>query len=291
MAEGHLCPNCREPIKADWRLCPHCGYENLEVASRIRCRTCNRPAIATLRTCPHCGAYLKAKPLPFLQISFAAVLMMGLIFGVMELWPSVLSGAEQVALAIDPPTATATPTLTSTPTNTATPTLTSTPTETPTATPTATFTPTSTPTETPTPTPTETLAPGVPTPTSTPTITPTPTPKYGKPVLLGPRDGKLFGRDEELFLRWENMGPLGPNEFYAVRMTWQQNGQVAYGGTNVQETFWLVPPEQYWGLADQFTGRKYEWYVYVEEIATDESGRKVGRPISEVSNTLSFLWQ
>jgi hypothetical protein len=87
------------------------------------------------------------------------------------------------------------------------------------------------------------------------------------------------------------MGPLGPNEFYAVRMTWQQNGQVAYGGTNVQETFWLVPPEQYWGLADQFTGRKYEWYVYVEEITTDESGRKVGRPISEVSNTLSFLWQ
>jgi hypothetical protein len=224
-------------------------------------------------------------------MSLAVVILVGLTFGVATVWPSLRSGAEQAALVIDPPTPTSTPTPTLTPTNTSTPTLTPTPTETATPSPTPTLTPTTTPTETPTPTPTNTLAPGEPTPTPTPTITPTPTPKYGKPVLLGPQNGKLFGQAEELVLRWENMGVLGPNEFYAVRMTWQQNGQLAYGGTNVRDNFWVVPADQYWGLADQFTGRKYEWYVYIEEITTDASGRQVGRPISAVSDTLSFLWQ
>jgi hypothetical protein len=108
---------------------------------------------------------------------------------------------------------------------------------------------------------------------------------------LGPDNGRLFGRDEELVLRWESLGQLGPNEYYAVRMTWQQDGQLAYGGTNVKDNFWIVPPNLYWGLADQFTGRKYEWYVYIEEITTDETGKQVGRPISEVSDPLFFLWQ
>ena len=36
---------------------------------------------------------------------------------------------------------------------------------------------------------------------------------------------------------------------------------------------------------------EYEWYVYVEEITTDGNGQQVGRPVSDVSDTLSFLWQ
>jgi hypothetical protein len=108
---------------------------------------------------------------------------------------------------------------------------------------------------------------------------------------VGPEDGQIYGRELPLMLQWEDLGPLGPNEFYAVRITWQQNGQIAYGGANIRETFWIVPPDTYWGLADEFTGRKYEWYVYVEEIATDENGQQVGRPVSDVSDTLSFLWQ
>jgi hypothetical protein len=108
--------------------------------------------------------------------------------------------------------------------------------------------------------------------------------------LLGPEEERLFGQGEELVLQWEDMGPLGPNEFYAVRLTWQQDGQPAYGGTNIKDNYWIIPPEAYWGLADEFTGRKYEWYVYVEEITTI-NGRQVGRPVSDVSDTLSFLWQ
>jgi hypothetical protein len=109
--------------------------------------------------------------------------------------------------------------------------------------------------------------------------------------VLRPTDGKIFGQNQELILQWEDVGPLGPGEFYAVRMTWQQDGRLAYGGTNSKENFWKIPSEAYWGLADEFTGRKYEWYVYVEEITTDDRGRQVGRPISEVSDTASFLWQ
>ncbi len=110
-------------------------------------------------------------------------------------------------------------------------------------------------------------------------------------MLLGPADGKKYGRDEELVLRWENLGTLGPNEYYAVRMTWQQDGQLAYGGTNTKDNYWLIPADLYWGLADEFTGRQYDWYVYIEEITIDDNGQQVGRPISDTSDSMSFLWQ
>ena len=87
------------------------------------------------------------------------------------------------------------------------------------------------------------------------------------------------------------MGPLAENEWYAVRMTWTQERELAFGGTNVKDNFWVVPPEQYWGLADQFTGRKYEWVVFVEAIVTDENGQQKGVPVSEASNPSTFLWQ
>lgn len=289
-----LCPQCREPLKSDWHICPNCGRRNNRVSARIRCRVCSQWATATLRACPHCGSYLEAKRLPFGQIGLAAIAVIALLFGGVQLEKIIRTKAEEVVQVVNPPTETPTPTVTSTPTPTLTRTPTATPTETPTPTPTATFTLTPAPTETPTPTPTETQEPGLPTWTPvppTPTITPTPAPKYGKPKLLGPEAGKLFGRDAELVLRWENMGPLGTDEFYAVRLTWQQEGQLAYGGANVKDNFWLVPADLYWGLADEFTGRKYEWYVYIEEITTDATGKQVGRPISEVSDPLTFLWQ
>lgn len=94
-----------------------------------------------------------------------------------------------------------------------------------------------------------------------------------------------------MVLRWENVGELAPNQWYAVRLTWQQNGQLAFGGHNLKENLWVVPPDLYWGLADEFTGRQYEWFVFIEEITTNESGQEVGRPVSEVSERSTFLWQ
>jgi hypothetical protein len=31
--------------------------------------------------------------------------------------------------------------------------------------------------------------------------------------------------------------------------------------------------------------------VYIEKITTDETGQQFGRPVSDASDTLSFLWQ
>jgi hypothetical protein len=248
---------------------------------------CGRPALATLHTCPECGAYLEAKPLPIFRMSLGVVAVVGLVFGVMQVQPILFNSAEQVSLMVNPPTATATPTATSTATATAT----STPTDTatPTATPTGTRPPTSTPTTTPTPTETPVIV-LTQAPTGTPTPTATPTPRFVKPVLVGPPSDNIYSRNEELVLRWQDMGLLAPNETYAVRLTWLQNGQLSFGGTNVKENFWMVPPGLYWGLADQFTGRKYEWYVFVEAIVT-ENGQQVAKPVSEVSDRWTFLWQ
>lgn len=232
-----------------------------------------------------------------MQIGFIAMVVAALIFGWTQWGTTIAQGAHQVALVVNPPTPTATFTVTPTFTPTSTPTETATPTQTATPTPTETTTPVPTDTPAPptdTPTPTNTPEPGAPTATPTPptpTITPTPTPRFGQPVILGPSNGKLFGREQELFLRWEDLGTLGPNDYYAVRMTWKQDGQLAYGGTNTKDNFWLVPPDLYWGLADEFTGRRYDWYVYIEEIATDDEGNQTGRPVSDTSDTYYFLWQ
>ncbi len=288
MSDDHLCSNCREPVKPDWSLCPHCGQENPTKIGKIRCRVCGRSTKGTLHTCPHCGAHLEPKPFPVLQLSVGAVVLIGLGFGVMQIWPAIAGAPERVVAMVNPPTPTptATATATATATFTPTPTFTVSPTPVPTDTP----TPTVTPTDTATPTPTETQV-GAPTATNSPTPTLTPTPRFGKPVLLGPKENRVYSQNEELVLRWRDMGPLKENEWYAVRLTWQQDGQLAFGGTNVKDNFWVVPPEQYWGLADQFTGRKYEWVVFIEEIATDENGNQVARPASEVSDTLIFMWQ
>ncbi|MEW5958822.1 MAG: zinc ribbon domain-containing protein [Chloroflexota bacterium] len=288
MSTAGNCPNCGEPVKPDWRLCPHCGQTNPANPGKIRCRTCGRPTRGALHTCPHCGADLEPKPFPVLQSSLGGLILIGLAFVFIRYWPALSGGYERAALLVNPPTPTPTATLTPTPTFTATPTptftpsATATPTETPTATSTLTPTPTATPTETPF---------GAPTATMTPTPTLTPTPRFGKPVLLGPDEDKIYSRNEELILRWRDMGPLNPNEWYAVRMTWRQNGQPAFGGTNVKDNFWVIPPDQYWGLADEFTGRTYEWVVFVEEIVVDANGQQKGVPVSEVSNSRTFMWQ
>ena len=91
MSADHLCPNCQEPVKPDWSLCPHCGQSNPVKVGKIRCRVCGRSAKGTLYTCPHCGAYLEAKPFPVLQLSVSALVLVGLVLGVMQLWPT-LSG-------------------------------------------------------------------------------------------------------------------------------------------------------------------------------------------------------
>ena len=218
----------------------------------------------------------------------------GLVFGLYRYEDSISSGAERLALLVSTSTPTATATLTPTPTSTSSPTATQTPTATTMATATVTPAPSNTPTQSPTftatPAPTETPL-GNPTATDTPTPTPTLTPQFGIPILVSPPEGKRFGRNDEVILRWRDVGPLRDNQSYAVRLTWQENGQLSFGGHNLKENFWIVPPDLYWGLADATTGREYQWFVFIEEITVDESGNRVARPASPASERSFFLWQ
>lgn len=287
------CPRCQSPIQSEWAICPNCGLSNPSRRGQIRCRTCGARARSDYRVCPTCGADLEPAPFPlwppgrYIRIAGSSLLMVGLVFGIIRVRPGVERGTSQVIAFFMP---TPTPTMTSTGTPTATPT----PTRTPTATPT--FTPSSVPTATPSATPTESASPTPALPstaTPTPTVTLTPTPRFSTPVLLSPSDGEIFvGRAQFVVLRWQPMGPLAENEWYAVRLSWSENGVSAQrGGNNLKETSWQIPADFYWGKADQETGRAYQWYVYIERVTQTEDGQRVGEPVSPVSETRTLYWQ
>lgn len=290
------CPRCRSPIQVGWSLCPTCGLSHSDRHGSLKCRTCGERTSSHYEVCPFCGADLEPAPFPlwpprryfgFAKTALGAVLVAAIVFGLVRVRPGVERGVSQVA-AFFMPTPTATPTATGTPTLT--PTSTGTPTMTPTSTPTPspTFTPTVTPTET---SPPAQILPATVTPTST--STPTPTPRFRVPVLIGPPDGEIFaGPDQFVILSWKPAGQLAEDEWYAVRLSWAENGTFSQrGGDNLKETSWRIPAGFYWGKADQESGRAYEWYVYVERVTETEDGQRVGEPVSPSSETRVFYWQ
>jgi len=225
--------------------------------------------------------------------------------------------SKQVVSMVDPATETPTPTLTHTstlaPQTSSSPIPSSTSTDMPTNTPTSTETlspmptdiptdiptniptniptdiPTNIPTDIPTPTkiallptftPPPTFTP-TPFPTSTPTVIPTPALRFEKPVLTK-RDSPHYATEEIINLEWHVEGALASDEWYAVRLSWMENGETSFGGANVKEPAWIVPRD-YYGKADQSTGRAYHWHVHVEN--------NEGVQISPSSETLTFYWE
>jgi serine/threonine-protein kinase len=173
-----------------------------------------------------------------------------------------------------PPTATATPE----PTATATPTLA------PTATATA------TPTRTPTVEPTVTL---VPTPTVIPTDTPAPR-RLAAPTLIAPQQGTSFtGWGAQVVLQWTSVGGLNPDEFYVVRIPYNQLGETA--------EFWRKDtafdvPDHFSAPNVGFADRHYNWTVQVMRCtkncaqAADDNVRKSGVAVGEKSTEGLFYW-
>jgi hypothetical protein len=160
------------------------------------------------------------------------------------------------------------------------------PTETPTALPTETETPTATlaPTDTPEPAPTVAETPEAEEATPEPEASPTSAFKYEPRILLGPKDGAQFDGIYEIKLEWEPV-ELAADEQYAVRIVYQFNGQVTYGGAQVKEPVWVVPLKLR-GQIDPPDNR-YEWFVVVERLNEDGSGTAV----SPESEHWSFVWR
>lgn len=101
-----------------------------------------------------------------------------------------------------------------------------------------------------------------------------------------------MGPEQFVVLSWKPVGTLAADEWYAVRLSWSENGVFSQrGGNNLKETSWRIPADFYWGKADQETGRAYEWYVYVERVTEGEDGQRVGEPVSPFSETRVLYWQ
>ena len=224
---------------------------------------------------------------------------------VAEIFPA--SGPQRPAtptpLPTEPPTATPetgpTPTETPVPTDTPMPTPAPPPTETPTPTP-AEEVPTPTPiiivvTATPTPEPPPTVrraptdtpepaAPAAPEEEPTSPAEATPEYKYPAPVLLEPPNGgKVQG--SLCILKWEPVGPLADDEWYALRLVYLQQGQPVYQGDDIKATDWRVP-ERFYYQADG-PALEYRWYVTVERKNAD--GTTV--PVSPRSEEFVFRWE
>lgn len=256
---------------------------------------CGQRTSAALTICPHCGAELRPSVWP--QALHLVVVLAGLGLGLMltpvisrglreaelafEALPRVkLSPAELPGLGFLIPS----PTLTSTPT--ATPTVTRRPTYTPTATRTA------TPTVTATATPTEIGSPTPETPTPTPTLAPTATPTlvFAAPRLLGPEDGAVFvGEGEKIVLRWESVGVLAEDQWYAVSLRYLQGGQLRYSGHHVKQNNWELPAEFFFAKAD-LPERAYQWDVTVIRVESGPKG-ETGTDISPRSESRTFYWK
>jgi hypothetical protein len=216
-----------------------------------------------------------------------------------------IGGAEDLLAEATPtPTETDTPTPlppSPTPSPTATPTPPPSPTATtvPTATP---VPPAPAPTAGPTPTPVIIVVTATPSPTSPPTATrvpaatrpagaqptPTATPvaafKYPAPVIIWPEDNGLIPTKVAL-LKWESVGPLAADEWYAVRLIFQRQGKTVYEGDSMQSPEWWLPERLYY-MADG-PALEYRWFVFVERHNPDGSTT----PLSPESKTYTFRWQ
>lgn len=187
------------------------------------------------------------------------------------------------------PTATATPRPSSTPVPTHAATATTQPSPTPIPTHTATTPPTSTHTATATP------RPGLmPTSTHTPTNTPPPSSLRPAPRLESPPNGAEFsGWNAEVILSWSGVGSLAADEYYVVRIPYDDAGSVAEFWR--KETSFKVPPH-FSGREVGFPDRHYSWTVQAMRCikncpsVTDDNVAKTGEATGAKSAEGLFYW-
>jgi RNA polymerase subunit RPABC4/transcription elongation factor Spt4 len=289
------CKKCGTKVRPGLIICPECGARLRVSTGEVRCLHCSQLASAALTVCPHCGAELRHSV--WSKVLRLVAILAGLSLGLVLL-PVFSRGLTEVKLAsgafprvklpsVDLPGLSF---LIPSPTSTSTPTVTPTVTRRPTYTPTATRTTTPTATSTAMPTEVGSPTPETPTPTSTLAATATPTLVFVAPRLLGPQDGTLFvGEAEKIVLRWESMGVLAEDEWYAVSLRYLQDGQLQYSGNRVKENKWQLPVEFFFAKADP-PERAYQWDVTVIRVESGPKG-ETDTDISAGSESWTFYWK
>ena len=120
--------------------------------------------------------------------------------------------------------------------------------------------------------------------TAEPSDTPTPAFVYEAPVLLEPSDEGVVSGVLNI-LKWESVGELADDEWYAVRLIYLQQGQPVYEGDLVKALDWRVP-DRFFYQADG-PALEYRWYVFVERQNADGSATQM----SPESEEFSFRWE
>jgi len=114
------------------------------------------------------------------------------------------------------------------------------------------------------------------------------------PALLEPGDGERFvGWEAEVVLRWSPVAGMQPDEYYVVRIPYDDAGGVAEFWR--QETA-LQLPAHFSQANVGFADRHYQWTVQVMQCVEncghlwDDRVKKSGDPAGEPSAQGLFYW-
>jgi hypothetical protein len=99
----------------------------------------------------------------------------------------------------------------------------------------------------------------------------------------------FVGEAEKMVLRWESVGVLAEDEWYAVSLRYLQGGQLQYSGHKVKENEWQLPAEFFFAKADP-PERAYQWDVTVIRVESGPKG-ETGTDTSPSSDPQTFYWK
>ena len=101
---------------------------------------------------------------------------------------------------------------------------------------------------------------------------------------------QFAGEEAVIQLQWEPIASLGPDDWYAVRIRFIQNGLPEFSGKDLRGTLWQIESELFYHKADP-PERRYEWEVTLVRKVTDAEGNEVIIPLSLPSETRVFYWK
>lgn len=130
---------------------------------------------------------------------------------------------------------------------------------------------------------------------ATPAGSPTPGPppvriKYSKPQLIAPADDTIFsGKFAEVFLEWESVGELAPDEYYDLTIMHLFAEQPQYTGSMRTRDSRVKIESESIGVGQAGNDRFY-WWVTVRKDGTAPSPNSLDLPLSPRSEAGTFIW-